>query len=180
MPGKTRKASKDRKGPSESATAFPEGTIKRGNDTHDWLVKKGATGISRWVPINSASLNGFSRLTVDYAAKHLGKPITIYCSEYKDAWPKKNDWVKKPDSTYIIMNFTPSGDAIKEKTNLKGWLKTQKPSIKRSTHFYLDGPLYMCPTSKCDDYLIDRLQVDSLGGQILSPNLMNTVAYVKV
>ena len=78
------------------------------------------------------------------------------------------------------MNFTPSGYAIKEKTKLEGWLKTQKPSIKRGMHFYLDGPLYMCPTSKCDDYLIDRLQVDSLGGQILSPNLMNTVAYVKV
>lgn len=30
MPGKTRKIPKDRKGPSESATLFPEGTIKRG------------------------------------------------------------------------------------------------------------------------------------------------------
>ena len=180
MPGKTRKAPKDRKGPSESATAFPEGTIKRGNDNHDWVIKKGSNGISRWVPVNSATLNGFTRFTVDYAAKHVGKPVTIYTSEYKDTWPKKSDWTKKPDSTYIVMKFVPSGDAIKEKTKLEGWLKTQKPPVKRGMHFYLDGPLYMCPTSKCDDYLTNGLQVDSLGGQILSPNLMNVIAYVKV
>jgi hypothetical protein len=180
MPGKTRKIPKDRKGPSESATLFPEGTIKRGNDNHMWVIKKGSGGISRWVHADSAILNGFTRLTVDYAAKHVGKSITIYTSEYKDTWPKKSDWIKKPDSTYSVMKFIPSGDAIKEKTKLEGWLKTQKPPIKRGTHFYLDGPLYICTTSKCDDYLVNSIQVDSVNGQHLSPNLMNIVAYVKV
>jgi hypothetical protein len=37
MPGKTRKA---RKGPTESASDFPEGTIKRGNDKQNWVVMK--------------------------------------------------------------------------------------------------------------------------------------------
>ena len=180
MPGKTRKVPKARKGPSESATIFPEGTLKIGNDNRNWLVKKDSNGIPRWVHADSATLNGFSRFNVNYAAKHIGKPITIYTSEYKDTWPKKNDWVKKPDSTYSIMKFVPNGDAIKEKTKIEGWLKTQKPSIKRGMHFVLDGPLYICSTSKCEDYLGDGIQVDSVNGQSLSPNLMNIIAYVKV
>jgi len=180
MPSKTRKVPRHRKGPSESATAFPEGTIKLGNDNHNWLVKKDINGIPRWVHANSATLNGFTRFTVDYAAKHIGKDIILYCSEYKDTWPQKGDWIKKPDSTYSKMKFIPTGDAIREKTRIKGWLRTQKPSIKRGTHFYLDGMMHMCQTSKCDDYLADSIQVDSVDGQQLSPNLMNTVAYVKV
>jgi hypothetical protein len=179
MPGKTRKMKADRKGPSNSATAFPEGTIKVGNDGHMWVTKKTSSGSPRWVPTISAELNGFKRLTVDYAAKHIGKPITLYCSEYKDMWPKKNDWLKKPDPTYYTMKFVPNGDAIKGKTKIEGWLRTQKPAVKNGDSFTIDGPTYMCPTPKCSDYLADGLQINSSDGQTLSPNLMNTVCYVK-
>lgn len=179
MPGKTRKVSKDRKGPSDSATAFPEGTIKIGNDGNEWVTKKSSSGSPRWIPAISAELNGFKRLTVDHAAKHIGKPIILYCSEYKDMWPKKNDWVQKPDSTYYTMKFVANGDALKGKTKIEGWLRTQTPKVKKGTQFSLDGPTYMCPTPKCDEHLADGLQVDSTSGKSLSPQLMNTVCYIK-
>lgn len=180
MPGKTRKVKADRKGPSDSATAFPEGTIQLGNDGHMWVTKKSSSGSPRWIPTTSAELNGFKRLTVDYAAKHIGKPITLYCSEYKDMWPKKNDWVKTPDSTYYTMKFIPNGDAVKGKTKIEGWLRAQKPKVQKGMYFNLDGPTYMCNKAKCDDYLADGLQIDSSDGQSLSPQLMNTICYVKV
>ena len=156
---KTRKV---RKGPSESATSVPEGTIK-----DSWVVKKASNGVPRWIPTISAELNGFRLMTVDYAAKHIGKPIVVYCREFKDMWPKKNAWSKPEDSTYYTFKFTPNGDALKGKTMLEGWLKTQKPAVKKGTMFYLDGES-MFP-----------LQVDSDGGKLLSVNFMNTEVFVK-
>ena len=97
-----------------------------------WVTKKSSNGSPRWIPMTQAELNGFKLLTVDYAAKHIGKPIIVYCSEYKDKWPKKSDWVKKPNSTYYTMKFIPNGDAIKGTTKIEGWLRTQKPLVKRA------------------------------------------------
>ena len=70
------------------------------------------------------------------------------------------------DSTYYTFKFTPNGDALKGKTALEGWLKTQKPAVKKGTMFYLDGKS-MFP-----------LQVDSDGGKLLSVNFMNTEVFV--
>ena len=42
---------KGRKGPSESATDFPVGTIKLGNNKKKWIVKKVLGGSQRWVPL---------------------------------------------------------------------------------------------------------------------------------
>jgi len=42
---------KGRKGPSESATDFPVGTIKVGNNKKKWIVKKVSNGTQRWVPL---------------------------------------------------------------------------------------------------------------------------------
>jgi len=40
---------KDRKGPSESATKFKVGTIKKGNDNNMWKIVVNKKGIQRWV-----------------------------------------------------------------------------------------------------------------------------------
>lgn len=37
-----------RKGPSESATIFPIGTIKKGNDGNKWKIIETGTGVHRW------------------------------------------------------------------------------------------------------------------------------------
>jgi len=51
--GKQTRKNKDkgRKGPSESATDFPVGTIKVGNNKKKWIVKKVSNGTQRWVPL---------------------------------------------------------------------------------------------------------------------------------
>jgi len=169
---KTRKV---RKSPAESATSLPEGTIK-GN----WVIKKASNGVPRWIPKASAELNGFHLFTTDIAAKHIGKPIVLYCREYKETWPKKSAWSKPADSTHVKFKFVPSGDALKDKTVLEGWLKTQKPSVKPGTHFSISGPLYECRGASCTDSIADGVQLDSGDGKTLSVNLMNTETFVKV
>jgi len=159
---KTRKA---RKSPIESATSLPEGTIKKG-----WVIKKASNGVPRWIPDTSVELNGFKLFTVDYAAKHIGESITLYCREYDDMWPKRNAW-SKTEGTYYKLKFVPDGDATKEKTKIEGWLKTQKPAIKKGSHFYINGPV--------SDGL-NGVQVNSRNGKTLSVDFMNTEVFVKV
>jgi len=164
--GKTRKV---RKAPIESATSLREGTIK-GN----WVIKKVAGGVQRWMPVVSTELNGFRLFTTDYAAKHIGKPIILYCREYKESWPSKTAWSKPSDSTYTKLTFVPNGDAIKGKTRIPGWLKIKQPAIKKGDRFAIDGPLY-----EGKDLLANGVQVDSSDGKRLSTDLMGTEVFVK-
>ena len=39
-----------RKSPAESATLFPEGTQKKGQDGKEWVVATTKAGVHRWVP----------------------------------------------------------------------------------------------------------------------------------
>jgi hypothetical protein len=165
-----------RKAPIESATSFPEGTVKG-----MWVVKRASNGVPRWVPDVSTELNGFRRLTVDYCAKYIGKPITIYVREYKEMWPKKNAWSKSSDETHYKAKFVPNGDAVSGKTKIDGWLKSRKPVIKKGAYFYVDGPVSICDgANKCDDPLPDGVQVDSVGKKLMSLNFMNQELFVKV
>lgn len=159
---------KTRKAPIESATSFPEGTVKS-----SWVVKRASNGVPRWVPVVSAELNGFRRLTVDYCAKHIGKPITLYVREYNEMWPAKNAWTKPENETYYKATFTPNGDAVSGKTKIDGWLKSRKPEIKKGAHFYVDGHVIMA------DPLPDGVQVDSNGKKLMSLNFMNQELFVK-
>ena len=167
MASKTRKnKGGSRKSPSESATDFPEGTIKVGNNKQNWVVKKVSGGSQRWIPYESVELFGYKALTVDYLAKHIGKPVKIYEREYSDLWPTKSN------SKLYASTFTPNGNAgpLTNKKRIEGWLKTQKPSIKDRTVFTIDGS---------EDGL-DSLQVDSINKTIVSSNMMNQEAFVKV
>lgn len=44
----TRKLRVGRKGPAESAVLFPEGTVKKGQNSNNWVIVKTAKGVSRW------------------------------------------------------------------------------------------------------------------------------------
>lgn len=172
---KKKKTLKERKSPAESATLFPEGTIK-----DKWVVVRASNGVPRWVPQLSVELNGFRKFTVNYAAKHIGEPITLYAREFENAWPSKSYvWLKGNRYT-----FTPNGDAIKNrKTIVKNWLRTQKPKIKLYSHFGIDGPVYYYSknNSKNDgDFIGNGLVVDSREGQIVSDNLLNSELFVRV
>jgi hypothetical protein len=47
---KPTKAKANRPSPSESATSFPDGTIKVGNDGNEWIVKTNKNGVNQWKP----------------------------------------------------------------------------------------------------------------------------------
>ena len=49
------KTEKVRKGPSESATKFSVGFIKKGNDGNMWKIIATESGIHRWSKMQSAS-----------------------------------------------------------------------------------------------------------------------------
>ncbi len=170
---KKKKTLKERKSPAESATLFPEGTIK-----DNWVVVRASNGVPRWVPELSVELNGFRKFTVNYAAKHIGEPIKLYSREFSFVWPSKSSF---KGNQFI---FTPNGDAIKnKKTIIKDWLRTQKPKIKLHSQFGIDGPFYYYTknNSKNDgDFISNGLSVDSRGGQIVSDNLMNSELFVRV
>ena len=172
MPAKTRKV---RSSPTESATSVPEGTMKDG-----WVVKKAGTS-QRWMPATSVELNGFRLFTVDYAAKHLGEGIPLFCREYKDMWPTANAWVKKADPTHVVMKFAANGSAgpagaAKRQTN---WYK-KRTTIKAGKPFMLDGPVYLCKNVKCSssELMGDGVQADAKGR--ISTNFMNTEVFVKI
>ena len=52
------KTEKVRKGPSESATKFSIGFVKKGNDGNMWKIVATATGVHRWSKISGARTSG--------------------------------------------------------------------------------------------------------------------------
>jgi len=163
---------KIRKAPIESATSLPEGTIKK-----SWVIKRASNGVPRWIPVVSAELNGFRRLTVDYTAKHIGRPITLYIREYKDTWPTKTAW-SNSDTTHITAKFIPNGNAFSGKIKINEWLRSRKPEIKKGTHFYVDGPVSTCHKGQCHESF-HGIQVDSTDKKLMSFNFMNQEVFVK-
>lgn len=64
-----------RPSPTESATAFPVGTVKQGNDGNMWQVKNNAT-CQRWVKVSSGSISTANHLTPNYRYK-IGDKVKI-------------------------------------------------------------------------------------------------------
>ena len=164
--------------------------------TEGMISKDGRVYIrNKWVVASSdkAILNGFRKFTVDYAAKHINKPVILYTREYGSKWPTRNAWTKaagNADNTYSLMKFIPNGDAgiFRKKKKFVNWLTTRSPPIKEGTHFYVDGETFICNNKAqrtspydCDpdEFLADGLQVDTKDKQTLSTNLMNTEVFVK-
>ena len=162
------KKTRVRKSPSESATEFPEGSIRRGNDNQSWVVKRSATS-QRWIPLASTTLFGFKPLTVDYIAKHVGKPIPLYERDVQAQWPKSVRGLQK--ATFTATGAAgPTGGRM-----VPGWLKTRRPAIKPHTMFTIDGDL----VNKGSTLVLPGLQVDSVNKTLVSSNITNTEAFIK-
>ena len=169
-----------RKSPTESATAFTVGTIKKGNDKERYVVTKTSTGVHRWVPFTTAELNNMKPLTIDYLSKNIDKPIKLYVREYLLEWPKKSDWGKNP-ATHSTIIFKPTGNAILGKKVLYGWLKKKDiKDIKEGTYFYIEGYINFYPNDKTSNLELSSLQVDSKHKKIVSLNLMSNEVFVVV
>lgn len=166
---------KKRKSPSESAKEYTEGQIKIGNDKELWVVKKTVNKILRWTPYKSCELFGFRPLTVNYLAKNIGTSITIYERQASEKWPNK---LRDFDVKY---KFIASGDAIllgSKSRNVKDlkindWLKLRTPLIKKNDIFIIDGIM------KSND-IIATIQAGPLPSELVSTNLINTEAYIKI
>lgn len=162
-PAKTRKVG--RKAPQKSATECEEGTIEFGNNKERWVVKKTGT-VKRWVPFHSASLFGYAPLTAKILAKNV-KPIIVYERSMIGRWPSSQ---KDFDVKYT---FTPNGDAERGGKVFENWLKEKTPLVKKNDIFIIKG------TMESKD-ISSTLQVAPLPGELVSTNLMNTEAFIKV
>jgi hypothetical protein len=156
-----------RKSPTNSATLYDEGTIEFGKDKLRWVVKKTSNGIKRWVPFHSTNLFGYKPLTVDYLSKNIGKPIKVYERPLSYNWPKNS---KDFDVKYT---FTCSGDAEKKGKIYSDWLKKRNPLVKKNDIFIIDGIM------KSKD-LDSTIQIGPLPTELVSTNLMNTDAFIKI
>ena len=45
-----------RPSPSESATLFPEGTEKKGNDGNMYVIKANKNGVNKWIKVNGGKV----------------------------------------------------------------------------------------------------------------------------
>ena len=167
----TRKVKKERKSPETTATLYPEGTIEFGMDSERWVVKETKSGIKRWVPYYSTVLFGYAPLTAKILEKHINKPITVYEKQAGDVWPKSS---RDFDVKY---SFVASGDAeLLKKSDVKlfsNWLKTKTPAVKDGQYVIIKGIL-------TSNDIEANIQVAPLPGELVSSNLMNTDAFIKV
>ena len=165
-----------RPSPSESATSLPEGSIRRGGNGAKWVIVRTSKGIPRWVPTESCELNGWRILTVDYLAKNIGKPVEIYEREYMDTWPAKNE--KMGEKLKFIPNGHLQIQVNRKKTIAENWLATRKPAMQKGQMLLLQGLGDWYGTEK--EMVEFSMQVDSGNGKLVSSNVMNTEAFVKV
>jgi len=160
---------KDRKAPQISATTQPEGTIEFGRGTERYVVKKTSTNVKRWIPFHSATLFGFRPLTVKILAKHINTPLVVYERQSSSLWPSST---KDFDVKYV---FTASGDAELRGKEYTNWLKNKTPAVKKNDILILKGQM------KSKELGTDStIQVAPLPGELISTNLMNTDAFVRV
>ena len=84
MSNKRTKRKTDRKSPSESATLFPKGTKKKGNDGNMWIITVTKKGVHRWSKYNDkVSVKGKKYLIHDNGSRPFlvninGKDVSIF------------------------------------------------------------------------------------------------------
>lgn len=132
--------------PANTTRKLKEGTIKF-SKRNRLVYKK-----SKWIPFESATLNGYKPLTAKILEKFRGKPLIVYEKQATSSWPQKR---KDFDVKYT---FTTSKEAILNK------------SVKEGEMFIIEGVM------KSHD-IDSTLQLAPSG--LVSTNLMNTDAFVK-
>jgi hypothetical protein len=165
---------KNRKSPSKSATLQKEGTIMLGENLEYWVVKKNKNSIKKWIPYHSAEIFGYTPLTAKILKKNINKPIIVFERELRNYFPKK-----KSDFD-VKYSFTPSGDAelySKKKSEdnkiFINWLKNKNYIVKKNDILIIKGTM----KSKNIDA---TLHVSPKPSELVSSNLMNTQAFIKI
>ena len=89
---------KDRKGPDESATKYPVGTEKLGNDGNTWVINVSKKGVQRWIKQATKSARGknkpLEKLWTDMS--NMKKLVFVFKDgSYKIHKIKRDDYEKK-------------------------------------------------------------------------------------
>lgn len=155
--------------PEQQANLYLEGTIEFGKDSNErWVVKETENG-KQWVPFYSISLFGFRPLTAKILEENINKPIRIYERQSQYSWPKSLD------DFDVKYDFAASGDVefVKDKQVIQNWLITKTPPVNEGQYVILKGEL-------TSNDIEAGIQVGTLPGELVSSNLMNTDAFIKV
>jgi hypothetical protein len=155
--------------PDLEAKLYVEGTIEFGKDSNErWVVKNTENG-KQWVPLYSVSLFGFRHLTAKILEENINKPITVYERQSQSSWPKTLD------DFDVRYDFAASGDVefVKDKQVIQNWLTTRTPAVNEGQYVILKGEL-------TSNDIEAGIQVGTLPGELVSSNLMNTDAFIKI
>lgn len=166
-----------RPSPELSATEVEEGTIMSGNNGRLWVAVAAKNGVQRWTPYASTKLNGLQLLTVDYLAKHIGKPIKIYDRDFSDQWPSG-----PRDRDLESWVFVPNGDAklTTRKKSYRDWLLTRSPPVNSKMKGYLMIEGERLSGSTTSDMDRHWGPIVTGGGELASSNPRITQSFVKV
>jgi hypothetical protein len=62
-----------RKAPTESATLFKKGVIKKGNDGNQWVIVTNARGVQRWQKVQGAKVKAKVKVKVKAKTRRVGR-----------------------------------------------------------------------------------------------------------
>jgi hypothetical protein len=65
-----------RKAPTESATLFKKGTIKKGNDGNRWVIVTNVRGVQRWQKVQVQGVQG-AKTKTRRVGRHIGRVVEL-------------------------------------------------------------------------------------------------------
>jgi hypothetical protein len=66
-----------RKAPSESATLFKKGTIKKGNDGNRWVIVTNARGVQRWQKVQTQGVKAMANTKAKAKTRRVGRVVEL-------------------------------------------------------------------------------------------------------
>jgi hypothetical protein len=66
-----------RKAPTESATLFKKGVIKKGNDGNQWVIVTNARGVQRWQKVQGAKAKVKVKAKTRRVGRHVGRIVEL-------------------------------------------------------------------------------------------------------
>ena len=134
--GKTGRVKKtlrlDRKGPSESATLFPKGTKKKGNDGNMWIITVTKKGVHRWSKDNKVSKGKMTKGKKYLIHDNGGRPFLVAINDKDVSIFKLPKGVEEDEDT-SKNDYT---ELVKEYKNVKKVFIGKSVKPKDDTAYY--------------------------------------------
>ena len=94
-----------RKGPSQSATLFKEGTVKKGNDGNKWIIVTNKLGVRRWQKTGSNSVT--MKIKSKTKTRPKSKRVLQMEADPDTVWGKNKPleelWESLADGTKVVL-----------------------------------------------------------------------------